>query len=356
LTRHWSCGIRHSPSEAQPRSKRLNVLLIQLKRIGDLILTVPAITAVRTKFPDAKISLIVAHGSRELLPAIEGIDQTFVARGRISDAVPWFGIASGQFDYCLDFSRTDRSAFLTLLSGAHTRVTYDTVRREPLRQLSYNQLVTSNVRLVHTVDYHLALLAPLGVRDAASEIRLVLPQAAKDQADAVISTNDLPRDFVILHPGSARSEKFWMASRWAEVANQEGITFVLTGGKSRMEQDHIAQIKSHLTRPIIDLSGHLDLLTLGALIARARLLVTIDSAPMHLAGALGTAQVDLFGPTNPFHWHPRSQSAVVLRAGNAAPLDHFVPQQAPHQMKEISTKQVIDAMESLLSSPTKPVP
>ena len=171
----------------------MNVLLIQLKRIGDLILTVPAITAVRTKFPDAKISLIVAHGSRELLPAIEGIDQTFVARGRISDAVPWFGIASGQFDYCLDFSRTDRSAFLTLLSGARTRVTYDTVRREPLRQLSYNQLVTSNVRLVHTVDYHLALLAPLGVRDAASEIRLVLPQAAKDQADAVISTNDLPR-------------------------------------------------------------------------------------------------------------------------------------------------------------------
>ena len=50
-------------------------------------------------------------------------------------------------------------------------------------------------------------------------------------------------------------------------------------------------------------------------------------------------------PTNLFHWHPRSDSAVVLRAGNAAPLDHFVPQQKPCEMKEISTKQVIDAME-----------
>jgi predicted lipopolysaccharide heptosyltransferase III len=335
---------------------RLNVLLIQLKRIGDLILTVPAITAVRTHFPDAKISLVVAHGSRELLPAIQGVDQAFVARGRISDASPWFGIARGQFDYCLDFSRTDRSAFLTLLSGARTRVTYDTVRREPLRQLSYNQFVASNVRLVHTVDHHLALLAPLGVRDAASEIRLVLPQAAKDRAATVINTNNLPRDFVILHPGSARSEKFWIASRWAEVANQDRICFVLTGANSRMEQDHIAQIKSHLARPIVDLSGRLDLLTLSALIARARLLVTIDSAPMHLAGALGTPQVDLFGPTNPFHWHPRSHLALVLRAGNAAPLDHFVPQQGPGEMKDISTKQVIDAMEKLLSTPTKPVP
>ena len=334
----------------------MNVLLIQLKRIGDLILTVPAVTAVRTQFPDAKISLVVAHGSRELLPAIEGVDQTFVARGRISDAIPWFGIAKGQFEYCLDFSRTDRSAFLTLLSGARTRITYDTVRREPLRQLSYNQFVSSDVRLVHTVDHHLALLAPLGIRDAAREIRLVLPQAAKERAAAVTNAHDLGDDFVILHPGSARGEKFWMASRWAEVANQEGIRFVVTGGKSRMEQDHIAQIKSHLMRPIVDLSGQLDLLTLAALIARARLLVTIDSAPMHLAGALGTSQVDLFGPTNPFHWHPRSHCAVVLRAGNAARLDHFVPQQKPCEMKEISTKQVIDAMESLLSTPTKPVP
>ena len=335
---------------------RLNVLLIQLKRIGDLILTVPAIAAVRKNFPDAKISLVVAHGSRELLPAIPGVDQTFVARGRISDAIPWFAVAKARFDYCLDFSRTDRSAFLTLLSGARKRITYDTIRREPLRQLSYNEFVPSKVRFVHTVDHHLALLAPLGISGAATEIQLVLPQAVRDRAAAVIVENNLADDFVILHPGSARGEKFWMASRWAEVANQEGIRFVLTGGKSRMEQEHIARIKSHLQRPVVDLSGQLDLLTLAALIARARLLVTIDSAPMHLAGALGTPQVALFGPTNPFHWHPRSPSAIVLRAGHGDPLTHFVPQQAPGTMKEISTKQVIDAMKSLLSTPTTPVP
>ena len=337
----------------------MNLLLIQLKRIGDLILTVPAVAALRKNFPAAKISLIVAHGSRELLPAIPGVDQSFVARGRVTDAPQWFALATAKFDYCLDFSRTDRSAFLTLLSGARKRMTYDTIRRQPLRQLSYNEFVPSKVRFVHTVDHHLALLAPLGVHDVSPEIRLALPPAARTRAAAVIAENHLEENFVILHPGSARTEKFWIARRWAEVADrisgEEKIHCVLTGGKSRMEQEHIARIKSHLRHPIVDLSGKLDLLALAALLERARLLVTIDSAPMHLAGALGTPQLALFGPTNPYHWRPRAATALVLHAGQSHPVTHFVPQQPPVAMKEISTEQVIDAMQTLLSSPAAPV-
>jgi lipopolysaccharide heptosyltransferase III len=337
----------------------LNVLLIQLKRIGDLILTVPAIAALRKAFPEAKISLIVAHGSRELLPAIPGVDHTFIARGRMSDARHWFAVATARFDYCLDFTRTDRSAFLTLLSGARKRISYDTIRREPLRRLSYNEFVPSKMRVMHTVDRHLALLAPLGLYDVSQEIHLTLPQEAKDRAAAVMTENDLAENFVILHPGSTRIEKFWIARRWAEVANQmasQGQTrFVLTGGTSRKEQDHIARIKSHLERPVVDLSGQMDLLTLAALIERARLLVTIDSAPIHLAAALGTPQLALFGPGNPYHWRPRTTPAIVLRAGIAHPMTKFVPIQRPGAMKEISTKQVIDAMQTLLSSPAAPV-
>jgi len=337
----------------------LNVLLLQLKRIGDLILTVPAIAALRTHFPEAKISLIVAHGSRELLPAIPGVDDTFIARGRVSDAKQWFAVAKARFDCCLDFSRTDRSAFLSLLSGARRRITYDTIRREPLRRLSYNEFVPSKVRLRHTIDHHLALLAPLGITNAATEIHLALPGTAKDRAAAVMTGHDLNRNFVILHPGSARTEKFWIAQRWAEaahwLASQGEMQLVLTGGRSPIEQEHIARIKSHLQREIVDLSGQLDLLTLAALIERTRLLVTIDSAPMHLAAAFGTPQVALFGPTNPYHWRPRTTRAIVLRAGITEPMTHFLPKQAPVAMKEISTDQVIGAMQTLLSAPAAPV-
>ena len=333
----------------------MNVLLLQLKRIGDLILTVPAIAALRKVFPDAQITLAVAYGSRELLPAIPGLDRSLVARGGVTDAAQWIALAAAKFDYCLDFSRTDRSAFLTLLSGAEKRISYDTIRREPLRQLSYNEFVPSQVQFVHTVDHHLALLAPLGVHDASRAIHLILPRKAKSQAAAVVEREGLGDNFIIIHPGSARAEKFWLARRWAELADgipESTFRIVLTGGKSRLEQRHLARIKAHLRRPVVDLSGQLDLLTLAALIERARLLLTIDSAPMHLASALGTPQVALFGPTNPFHWRPRGGPALILRAGIAEPVRQFVPKQAPQPMKEISTNQVINAMQSLLSTPT----
>ncbi|MEO7723649.1 MAG: putative lipopolysaccharide heptosyltransferase III [Chthoniobacterales bacterium] len=337
----------------------MNVLLIQLKRIGDLILTVPAIAALRKTFPEARISLVAAYGSRELLPAIPGIDQTLVARGRISDAPQLFAVAKRKFDCCLDFSRTDRSALLTVLSGAKRRITYETIRREPLRQLSYNEFVLSQVPFVHTIDHHLALLAPLGVHDPARDLRLELPTGAQARAAQIITEASLGDEFVVLHPGSARAEKFWVAQRWAELADRisaEGLSrCVVTGARSRMEQEHIARIKSHLRHPIVDLSGHLDLLSVGALLQRARLLVTIDSAPMHLAAALGTPQVALFGPTNPFHWRPRSTPAVILRAGHPSPMTEFLPKQTPHPMKDISTAAVIDAMQTLLSAPAAPV-
>lgn len=336
----------------------MNVLLIQLKRIGDLILTVPAIAAVRKIFPDAEITLVVAHGSRELLPAIPGVDHTFVARGRISDAVSWFSIGRKKFDYCLDFSRTDRSAFLTFLSGARSRITYDTVRREPVRQLAYNQFIPSQVRTAHTVDYHLALLAPLGVHEASPDIHLALPPAAQEKADAIIAQQQLGENFILLHPGSARAEKFWKARCWAELANtfpaSNGLRFALTGGPGAMEQMHIAQIKPLLRQPVVDLSGQIDLLVFAALIQRARLLVTIDSAPMHLAGALQIPQVVLFGPTNPYHWRPRGTPALILQGNSPRPLREFAPRQAPSQMNEISTAQVINAMQSLLSAPAAP--
>jgi heptosyltransferase-3 len=123
-----------------------------------------------------------------------------------------------------------------------------------------------------------------------------------------------------------------------------------------MERAQIAAIKSASRSEVIDLSGKTDLLTLAALVRKARLLVTVDSAPMHFAAAWETPQVVLFGPTNPLHWHPRSESALVLLGGFEGPVTQFNPRQRAVPMNQISTKTVIDAMESLLSAPAAPVP
>ncbi|MBA2743304.1 MAG: putative lipopolysaccharide heptosyltransferase III [Chthoniobacterales bacterium] len=338
----------------------MNILLVQLKRIGDLIVTTPAIAAVRAKFPEAKITLVVSSASRELLPAIRGVDKTLVARGRIADALAWFTVARKRYDYCFDFTRTDRSAFVTLLSGARKRVTADHRRfRTQLRSRSYNELVDVPINQMHTVDYHLALLEPLGIRNGSPAIQLSIPAGAGEVANRILANAGLTAgEFLIIHPGSARPEKFWQVDRWAriiEVAAEHHLKCVITGAGSPIEQAHIADIRAHSGDRVVDLSGQVDLLTLAALIKRAKLLITVDSAPMHLAAATHTPQVVLFGPTNPLHWAPRFTPAVILQAGQAEPVREFNPKQKPVPMNLLSTELVIDGMEALLAA-TKPAP
>ncbi|HVF70636.1 MAG TPA: putative lipopolysaccharide heptosyltransferase III [Chthoniobacterales bacterium] len=334
----------------------MNILLLQLKRIGDLILTTPSINALREKYPGAFISLVVAPAVRELLPAVAGIDKVFEVRGKTDDALDWIALSLGKYDYCLDFTRNDRSAFLTFLSGAGQRITADhPFLRTKLRARSYNEFVDAPVGSLHTVDYHLALLKPLGIENASRAIRLQLPEATVAKAEELLRGAQVENEFVIFHPGSARAEKFWEAGRWAEAidrcANETGLTCVLSGGRSPMEQSQIAAIKAAAASPVIDLSGKTNLLTLAALVRKARLLVTVDSAPMHFAAAWDTPQVVLFGPTNPFHWHPRSGSALVLLGRNDGPVTEFNPKQRAVPMSQISTEAVIRAMEALLSAP-----
>jgi predicted lipopolysaccharide heptosyltransferase III len=337
----------------------LNILLLQLKRIGDLILTTPSIVALREKFPDASLSLVVSPASEPLLPAIAGIDKVFVVRGKTDDAFDWIALSLGRFDYCLDFTRNDRSAFLTFLSGARKRITSDHPKlRTKMRAKSYNEFVEAPVGFLHTVDYHLGLLKPLGIEDASRAIRLDLPAPTVREAEQLLNAAEVSDDFAVLHPGSARAEKFWEANRWGQVIDHcvkdLGIKCVLTGGRSPGEQAHIAAIKASTKSEVIDLSGKTSLLSLAALVRKARLLVTVDSAPMHFAAAWGTPQVVLFGPTNPFHWHPRSDSALVLLGGMEGPVTEFDPRQPAVRMNLISTESVIDAMGSLLSAPAAP--
>jgi lipopolysaccharide heptosyltransferase III len=339
----------------------VNILLIQLKRIGDLILTTPAIAALREKFPEATLSLVVSPAVEGLLPAISGVDKVFVVRGKADDALDWIALAWGKFDYCLDFTRNDRSSFLTLLSQARKRITSNHPNlRSKIRARSYNEFVESPVRFLHTVDYHLALLKPLGIHDASRAIRLDLPDSTVEKAEQLLKAAQAGDEFVILHPGSTRAEKLWEVDRWAQLIDhcvqERQMTCVLTGGRSPMERTQIATIKSSTRSDVIDLSEKTDLLTLAALVRKARLLITVDSAPMHFAAAWETPQVVLFGPTNPFHWHPRSESAVVLLGEFEGPVSEFDPKQPAVPMNQISTQSVIDAMESLLSAPAAPVP
>jgi heptosyltransferase III len=331
----------------------MKILLLQLKRIGDLILTTPAIAALRRSFPDAHVTVIVSKECAELLPAIANVDRILVSRRSLRDIGPFSSVTGKRYDYCIDFTRNDRSAFLTLLSAAHRRIASYRVRdQSKTRARLYTDLVGVRVRDMHTIDHNLALLEPLGIRAASSAPQLDLPQTVHEKADALRRDSKITRPYLIFHPGSARKEKLWEPERWAEAiehfTENKDFDLVLTSGPSAEEQRQVTAILERTRRQVIDLSAKTDLLTLAALIARAQLLVTVDSAPVHLAAATHTPQVVLFGPTNPFHWRPRESPTLILHGASGAPVTDFGPARPRLAMSEISTQAVISAMESLL--------
>lgn len=350
----------------------MRILALQLKRIGDLILTTPAISALKRALPDAQIT-VAAHGAAAaLLPAIPDLSAGVVFdRGR--GWTPWQQVLTGPWDAVLDFTGTDRSALATLMSRCPKRLAFEWVRKKWIRALVYNGFVNSAVRTAHTADHYADLLQPLGVRvPGPSEIlepRLVVPPFAQTQAAECLQTAGISRTFAVVHPGTARAEKYWKADRWAEVIahirGTLGLDCVVTGGSDPFEQAHLAEIAALVARDAESgpppagkfavLAGKVDLLSLAALAAQARFVVSCDTAMVHFAAAFRTPQVALFGPTNPFHWRPRHPAAIVLSAAKPdAPLTEFDPRMKGAPMDRLSTRVVIHATDCVSKTVSAP--
>jgi predicted lipopolysaccharide heptosyltransferase III len=328
----------------------VRILIIQLKRIGDLILTTPAVAALRQQFPDASLTLLIESGCRGLAPAIDDADEILLFQRNQRNVALWKKLVLGKFDVSLDFTGNDRSALCTWLSGARRRITFEWVKKSRLRSFCYHQFIESSVREHHTVDHYLHLLRGLQV-DANAPLTLHLPESAVQEAAQLLSGAKLNGKFFLIHPGAARAEKYWMPERWAEVIDycqgELGIPCAITGGDDPFERSHIDQIQKLLRRPCIDLAGKSTLLALGAMMQRCSLFLSVDSGPMHLAAVFARPQIALFGKTNPFHWRPRHPDALILMAGNPEPVTEFRPQTRSLDLSGIPASSVIEAIKQI---------
>ncbi|MDB6174280.1 MAG: rfaQ [Chthoniobacteraceae bacterium] len=326
----------------------MRILVLQLKRIGDLVLTAPALAELRRQFPTALITLAVTEGCAALLPALPAIDRTLVFKKNGVNPLFWKQLLFTKFDVCLDFTGNDRSAFFTVLSKASERVGF--AKNNGLRALVYNRLIDSSVRDHHTVDHYLHLLRALECHRPRVQSALFLPDAARKTVASLLGL----KKYVVIHPGTARVEKYWESERWAAVIThirkRHGLECVITGGADAFESAHIAAIQAQLETPCIDLSGKIDLLTFAAVIAQGRACLSCDTAAVHLAAAFLKPQLALYGLTNPFHWRPRHPRAVIISAAHPeTPLIEFQPRMKGAPMSAISTELVLSAIDALLA-------
>lgn len=334
----------------------MRLLVLQLKRLGDLILTTPVLTALHAAFPHAHVVLGVSAGSAALLPSISGY-RSAIVYGPGRGFAPWQQALTGHWDVCLDLTGSDRSALATALSRAGQRVAFSLVKKWRVRALAYNGFVDSAVREAHTIDHYAHLLRALAINGPPPAPTLRLP----GEAECGDGSPAPPPPYAVVHAGTARPEKCWVPERWAELIihlhRQHHLECVLTGGNDPSELGHIARIKdavagSSAACPVRDRAGQLDLSGFVSVLARARIVLSCDTAAVHVAAAFQRPQVALFGPTNPFHWRPRHDRAAVLSAAHPeAPLVAFDPRMKGAPMDRISTALVIRATDALLCGP-----
>jgi len=282
------------------------ILIVRLGSLGDLVHTLPAVTAFRRAFPAAEIDWLVDAPHREFLELVPVISSLVVLERR--GAGGWLDVVRTlrprRYDMAVDFQGLVKSAALARLSGAKRVAGFAfPAVRESLAVPFYTDPI-SVPKSAHVVQKNLLLAGALGAAGTALEFPIAA--VSSDSAASFLAADGRP--FVLLNPGAAWPNKRWPPDRLGAVARwlmeRKGLTsVVLWGPGEQAVADEAVRTSSGAAR-IAPPTGLKDLI---ALARRARLIVSGDTGPLHIASALGVPAVALFGPTNPLRngpWNP----------------------------------------------------
>ena len=295
------------------------ILILKLGAVGDVVLVTPSLRAIRRKFPNAKITLLVGRDAFELVqhcPYLDELltyDRTRKDRGlggllRLSSELRRRG-----FDLVIDFQNNKISQLLSYLSLAPQRVGWS---RGPLRIL-VNRRVPEPKEPMPPVRHQFKLLSALGIEGNDEALELWVQPRDHAYVDRFLEGEWLSgrEPLVGLNLGGSPN---WLTKRWpikyfAELCDrlaEDNMRVVLTGTQTEKENLK-GLLKLVKTRPIIAVEKT-TLPQLAALLGRCKTYVTVDSAPLHLAASVGTPVIALFGPTDPFRHFPPQAQGVIL--------------------------------------------
>lgn len=302
---------------ADPPAPR-KILLIRLRRAGDVIMTTPALAVLKKAFPGASLSYLVEEPFARLVegnPAVDEVIRTGEKEGLGEFLRLVRRVRRKKFDVLVDFHGGPRASWLTLLSGARVKVGYRIKHKSFIYGLRVPRAPEKGH--VHSVLNHVNLVKALGLE--SGEIPpLVLPRATPEEAERV-RTFLKERGFdglkiVVIHVGAGNRFRDWGQANWsalaARLAGVEGLRLVLAGGPE--DAARAEAVAAAAGGKGAAAAGTLNYVELREVIARSVLFVGPDSGPMHVAASTSTPIVALFGPTLPEVFAPWRSGAKVL--------------------------------------------
>jgi heptosyltransferase-1 len=343
----------------------MNILIIKLSAVGDVVHTLPALAALRKLYPQAHITWVIEEAAADLIAGHPYIDRVVIfprkrwmkefRQGRIGDVFRDFktflhALRHRPYDMVLDFHGLFKSAVLVGMSGGRRKLGYDSLQE--FSGLFYSEKIPEDMSK-HAVDRYLDFLTYLGANPGKPVFSIPILQENIDQVSSLLRNNGIEpgeQPFVAINPVALWNTKLWNKEKFAELSvkiiEDLKLPVVLTG--SMKEQSYLGHIQTMMARPAINLAGRTSLRDLAYLYRLAELVVTTDSGPMHIAAAMETPVVALFGPTDPARTGPYGDGHVVIRQSlSCSPC--FLKQCSSHRcMEDISANEVFEVVKKRL--------
>jgi heptosyltransferase-1 len=292
------------------------VLLIKPSSLGDIVHAMPVVSALKVRWPDAHLTWFVKRQWADLVHRFEDVDRIWPVDSTVGG---WLGqvraLRGEGFDLVIDLQGLFRSGALAWLSGSPVRIGFANGREGS--PCFYTHRVPVSSMEMHAVDRYLLVAAALGASPQSK------PQFRfKKLEEDLAAIRDLceknkfsvQKSWVAISITARWPTKRWPLSSFAAVIDQltrEGLGPIVLIGSSD-EKHEAGQLKAITTSSFVDLTGAVPLGFLPALLSRASVLITNDSGPMHIAAAVGTPVVALFGPTSPIRTGPYGSGHAVL--------------------------------------------
>jgi heptosyltransferase-1 len=346
----------------------MKILVVKLSAIGDVIHTLPALTALRRHYPDAQIDWLVEDAAADLVQGHAALSRVLVWRRREfvrllkAGRLPAAGrlvrslttaLRDTRYDLIIDFQALLKSSLWIFLARGGRKAGFGQgMEHSENSHLFLNERIPAVSMEIHALERGLRLLRALGV--PGYPLLYDLPIGEEDEEAAkqllVESGVRLDQPVVAINPVAKWPTKLWPAKQFSELAGRlqkKGYLVVFTGSKE--DRSLIDEMTLPLGTSVIRLDGRTTLKALAAVYRAASVVVSTDTGPMHLAAAVGTPVIALFGPTAPWRTGPYGKGHVVLRAGvSCSPCFSRSCKTATLEpmacMNQITVEQVVDAV------------
>ena len=347
-------------SDTLDPSRIRRVLVTKLRHHGDVLLASPVLGALKRHLPEAEIDALLYHDTRDMLSGHPALSRLHLVTKRGALREEWRllqALRSRRYDLLVHLTSSARGAWLARILRPAVSVAPD--HPGTLYRASFTHLYRhANAR--HMVECNLDALRRIGFWPEESDKKLVLVAGADAERDAEKRLRDLGIEagkFILIHPTSRWQFKCWPEEKVAALAMrlaERGFPLLLTSGPDAQETGMIQRILARIPFQVPSLAGQLTLKELAALLARARLFIGMDSAPMHIAAAVGTPVVALFGPSGANIWGPWQVPARVITSDHSCRpcgLDGCGGSKRSDCLEVISADRVLNAVLELLQQP-----